>query len=232
MSADNKPIFTNLSLGVERGEKIAIIGRSGAGKTSLLRTISGLLEPETGSVLVNGNEASSIPRDELFKNVGVVLQDSWLFAGTIRENLTLGYEDFDDEKVVKALNDAGANFLGENKIDMLEFPILDRGSNLSGGQKQVLCVARALLQEPSILLLDEATSAMDTQMEATLLKALNENKSKLTLLAVTHKPTVMNICGRVILLDQGKIVWDGKLNDYKALVAKKMSKRRKKDSDV
>ena len=232
LSADNKPIFTNLSLGVERGEKIAIIGRSGAGKTSLLRTISGLLEPETGSVLINGNEASSIPRDELFKNVGVVLQDSWLFAGTIRENLTLGYEDFDDEKVVKALNDAGANFLGENKIDMLEFPILDRGSNLSGGQKQVLCVARALLQEPSILLLDEATSAMDTQMEATLLKALNENKSKLTLLAVTHKPTVMNICGRVILLDQGKIVWDGKLNDYKALVAKKMSKRRKKDSDV
>ena len=232
LSADNKPIFTNLSLGVERGEKIAIIGRSGAGKTSLLRTISGLLEPETGSVLINGNEASSIPRDELFKNVGVVLQDSWLFAGTIRENLTLGYEDFDDEKVVKALNDAGANFLGENKIDMLEFPILDRGSNLSGGQKQVLCVARALLQEPAILLLDEATSAMDTQMEATLLKALNENKSKLTLLAVTHKPTVMNICGRVILLDQGKIVWDGKLNDYKALVAKKMSKRRKKDSDV
>ena len=232
LSADNKPIFTNLSLGVERGEKIAIIGRSGAGKTSLLRTISGLLEPETGSVLINGNEASSIPRDELFKNVGVVLQDSWLFAGTIRENLTLGYEDFDDEKVVNALNSAGANFLGENKIDMLEFPILDRGSNLSGGQKQVLCVARALLQEPSILLLDEATSAMDTQMEATLLKALNENKSKLTLLAVTHKPTVMNICDRVILLDQGKIVWDGKLNDYKALVAKKMSKRRKKDSDV
>ena len=232
LSADNKPIFTNLSLGVERGEKIAIIGRSGAGKTSLLRTISGLLEPETGSVLINGNEASSIPRDELFKNVGVVLQDSWLFAGTIRENLTLGYEDFDDEKVVNALNSAGANFLGENKIDMLEFPILDRGSNLSGGQKQVLCVARALLQEPSILLLDEATSAMDTQMEATLLKALNENKSKLTLLAVTHKPTVMSICGRVILLDQGKIVWDGKLNDYKALVAKKMSKTRKKDSDV
>ena len=131
MSADNKPIFTNLSLGVERGEKIAIIGRSGAGKTSLLRTISGLLEPETGSVLIKGIEASSIPRDELFKDVGVVLQDSWLFAGTIRENLTLGYEDFDDEKVVKALNDAGANFLGENKIDMLEFPILDRGSNLS-----------------------------------------------------------------------------------------------------
>ena len=225
LSADSKPIFTSLSFTVERGEKIAIIGRSGAGKTSLLRTISGLLEPETGSVQLNGDEASSIPRDELFKNVGIVLQDSWLFAGTIRENLTLGYEDFEDENVVKALNDAGAHFLGENKNEMLEFPILDRGSNLSGGQKQVLCVARALLQKPSILLLDEATSAMDTQMEATLLKSLDENKSNQTLLAVTHKPSVMNICSRVILLDQGKIAWDGKLNDYKALVAKKMAKK-------
>ena len=225
LSVDSKPIFTGLSFKVERGEKIAIIGRSGAGKTSLLRTISGLLEPETGSVQLNGDEASSIPRDELFKNVGIVFQESWLFAGTIRENLTLGYEDFEDENVVKALNDAGAHFLGENKNEMLEFPILDRGSNLSGGQKQVLCVARALLQKPSILLLDEATSAMDTQMEATLLKSLDENKSNQTLLAVTHKPTVMNICSRVILLDQGKIAWDGKLNDYKALVAKKMSKK-------
>ena len=206
---------------VEKGEKIAIIGRSGAGKTSLLRTIIGLLEPETGSVQINGDEASSIPRDELFKNLGVVLQDSWLFAGTIRENLTLGYEEFDDERIVSALSEAGAHFLGENKNEMLEFPILDRGSNLSGGQKQVLCVARALLQQPSVLLLDEATSAMDAQMEASLLKNLDENKSDLTIIAVTHKPTVMNICSRVILLDQGKIVWDGKLNDYKALVAKK-----------
>lgn len=221
LSADSKPLFTSLTLTVEKGEKIAIIGRSGAGKTSLLRTISGLLEPETGSVQINGDEASSIPRDELFKNVGVVLQDSWLFAGTIRENLTLGYEEFNDDSIVSALSDAGAHFLGENKNEMLEFPILDRGSNLSGGQKQVLCVARALLQQPSILLLDEATSAMDAQMEASLLKNLDENKSDLTLLAVTHKPTVMNICSRVMLLDQGKIVWDGKLNDYKALVAKK-----------
>ncbi len=221
LSADSKPLFTSLTLTVEKGEKIAIIGRSGAGKTSLLRTISGLLEPETGSVQINGDEASSIPRDELFKNVGVVLQDSWLFAGTIRENLTLGYEEFDDDSIVNALSDAGAHFLGENKNEMLEFPILDRGSNLSGGQKQVLCVARALLQQPSVLLLDEATSAMDAQMEASLLKNLDENKSDLTIIAVTHKPTVMNICSRVILLDQGKIVWDGKLNDYKALVAKK-----------
>ena len=221
LSKDSKPLFTSLALTVQKGEKIAIIGRSGAGKTSLLRTISGLLEPETGSVQINGDEASSIPRDELFKNVGVVLQDSWLFAGTIRENLTLGYEEFDDESIVSALSKAGAHFLGENKNEMLEFPILDRGSNLSGGQKQVLCVARALLQQPSVLLLDEATSAMDAQMEASLLKNLDENKSDLTIIAVTHKPTVMNICSRVILLDQGKIVWDGKLNDYKALVAKK-----------
>jgi ATP-binding cassette subfamily C protein LapB len=106
----------------------------------------------------------------------------------------------------------------------LEFPIMDRGSNLSGGQKQVICVARALLQKPSIILLDEATSAMDANMEMTFVKYLHENKFKQTVLAVTHKPNVINICDRVMLIDNGKIAWDGKLEDYKALVAKQQSK--------
>ena len=224
LSFDSKPIFNNLSFNVKRGEKIAIIGRSGAGKTSLLRAVSGLLEPETGSVQINGNEVSSLPRDELFRNIGTVLQESWLFSGTLRENLTLGYEDFDEEDIINTLNKAGAHFLGENKNEMLEFPIMDRGSNLSGGQKQVICIARALLQKPSILLLDEATSAMDSQMEATFLESLCNDETGATLLAVTHKPTVMNICDRVILLDNGRIGWDGKLKDYKALLAKKQSK--------
>ena len=107
---------------------------------------------------------------------------------------------------------------------MLEFPILDRGSNLSGGQRQVICVARALLQKPSIILLDEATSAMDSNMETTFLRYLQENKLKQTILAVTHKPNVINICDRVMLIDNGKIAWDGKLNDYKALITKQKSR--------
>jgi ATP-binding cassette subfamily C protein LapB len=218
LSVENKPIFTGLTFNVKRGEKIAVIGRSGAGKTTLLRAVCGLLEPETGSVQINGDQASSIPRDELFKTVGVVLQESWLFSGTLRENLTLGYEDFSNEQINNALNDAGAHFLGENKEEMLEFPILDRGSNLSGGQRQVICIARALLQKPSILLLDEATSAMDAEMEATFLSSLKRNNSDQTILAVTHKPNVMNICDRVVLIDNGKIGWDGKLSDYIALV--------------
>ena len=224
LSADSKPIFTNLSFDVKKGEKIAVIGRSGAGKTTLLRTVCGLLEPETGSVQINGDQASSIPRDELFRHVGVVLQESWLFSGTLRDNLTLGYEEFNDEQVSEALNAAGAHFLGENKGEMLEFPILDRGSNLSGGQKQAICIARVLLQKPSILLLDEATSAMDSQMEATFIESLQKNNNNQTLLVVTHKPHVMNICDRVMLVDNGKIAWDGKLDDYKALVAEQQAK--------
>ena len=224
LSSDSKPIFTNLSFSVKKGEKIAIIGRSGAGKTTILRTLCGLLEPETGSVQINGDQASSIPRDQLFKNVGVVLQESWLFSGTLRDNLTLGYEDFSDEQVSNALNEAGAHFLGENKGEMLEFPILDRGSNLSGGQKQVICIARVLLQKPSILLLDEATSAMDSQMETTFLQSLQQNDIDQTILVVTHKPNVMSICDRVMLVDSGKIAWDGTLDNYKALVAEQQAK--------
>ncbi|MDC0042446.1 peptidase domain-containing ABC transporter [Paracoccaceae bacterium] len=224
LSADSKPIFTNLSFGVNKGEKIAIIGRSGAGKTTILRALCGLLEPETGSVQINGDQASSIPRDQLFKNVGVVLQESWLFSGTLRDNLTLGYEDFSDEQVSNALNEAGAHFLGENKGEMLEFPILDRGSNLSGGQKQVICIARVLLQKPSILLLDEATSAMDSEMETTFLQSLQQNDIDQTILVVTHKPNVISICDRVMLVDSGKIAWDGTLDNYKALVAEQQAK--------
>ena len=224
LSADSKPIFTNLSFGVNKGEKIAIIGRSGAGKTTILRALCGLLEPETGSVQINGDQASSIPRDQLFKNVGVVLQESWLFSGTLRDNLTLGYEDFSDEQVSNALNQAGAHFLGENKGEMLEFPILDRGSNLSGGQKQVICIARVLLQKPSILLLDEATSAMDSEMETTFLQSLQQNDIDQTILVVTHKPNVISICDRVMLVDSGKIAWDGALDNYKALVAEQQAK--------
>ena len=111
---------------------------------------------------------------------------------------------------------------------MLEFPISDRGSNLSGGQRQVICVARAILQKPSILLLDEATSAMDSQMELTFLKGIQESKEKQTVIAVTHKPNVMNICDRVMLIDNGKIAWDGKLEDYKKLVAERQSQMAKK----
>ena len=225
LSGENKPIFTGLTFNVKRGEKIAIIGRSGAGKTTLLRTVCGLLEPETGSVQIYGDQASSIPRDQLFKNMGVVLQESWLFSGTLRENLTLGYEDFTNDQIKNALNDAGAHFLGQNKEATLEFPILDRGSNLSGGQRQVICIARALLQKPSILLLDEATSAMDSEMETTFLASLQQNNFDQTILAVTHKPNVINICDRVILIDNGKIGWDGKLDDYIELVKQNQARQ-------
>ena len=223
LSQEAKPIFTNLSLSIKQGERVAIIGKSGAGKTTLLRSICGLLEPETGSIQINGDQASSIPRDELFTTMGVVLQESWLFSGTLRENLTLGYEDFNDDEISEALKQAGAHFLGENISEMLEFPILDRGSNLSGGQRQVICVARAILQKPSILLLDEATSAMDSQMEMIFLKHLQVSEGKQTVLAVTHKPNVMNICDRVVLIDNGKIAWDGTLADYKALIAERQN---------
>ena len=222
LSPESKPIFTNLTFNVKRGEKVAVIGKSGAGKTTLLRALCGLLEPETGSIQINGDQASSIPRDEIFTNMGVVLQESWLFSGTLRENLTLGYEDFTDDEVSKALEQSGAHFLGDNINEMLSF-LFDRGSNLSGGQRQVICVARAILQKPSILLLDEATSAMDSQMELTFLKGIQESKEKQTVIAVTHKPNVMNICDRVMLIDNGKLAWDGKLEDYKKLVAERQS---------
>lgn len=221
LSPESKPIFNNLTFKVKEGEKIAIIGKSGAGKTTLLRALCGLIEAETGTIQVNGDQVSSIPRDEICKSIGVVLQESWLFSGTLRENLTFGYDEYSDDELAFALDAAGAHFLGENSQEMLEFPILDRGSNLSGGQKQVICTARALLQKPSVLLLDEATSALDAQMEMAFLKYLSKNELNQTILAVTHKPNVIGICDRVMIVDAGQITWDGSLSDYRALLEKR-----------
>ena len=139
MSVEAKPIFNNLTFSVKQGERIAVIGKSGAGKQRCFEP-GGLLEPETGSVQINGDQASSIPRDD-FQFSWRCIQESWLFSGTCRE-LNSGYDEFNDEQIKEALDAAGAHFLGENSQEMLEFPIMDRGSNLSGGQKQVICVAR------------------------------------------------------------------------------------------
>ena len=116
----------------------------------------------------------------------------------------------------------------ERALDLLDLVGLsdkkdEHPSRLSGGQQQRIAIARAIYKNPSLLLLDEATSAMDSQMELTFLKAIQENEEKQTVLAVTHKPNVMNICDRVMLIDNGKIAWDGKLEDYKALVAKRQN---------
>jgi ATP-binding cassette subfamily C protein LapB len=225
LSEMGRPLFNGLNLSIKKGEKVAIVGRTGSGKTSLVKMIVGLLKPETGSVIINGSDIRQYPRADLFRAIGTVFQEPWLFAGTLRDNVGLGQDDCSEERILECLKAAGADFVGDGTTAALEFAIQDQGSNLSGGQKQAVMMARALAFKPALLLLDEPTSAMDGLTEANVIKHLSEHLADRTLVIVTHKMPVVAMCDRVIVMDQGRIVGDGTKDAYFELLKKQAEKK-------
>lgn len=221
LSEMGRPLFNDLNLKIKKGEKVAIVGRTGSGKTSLLKLIVGLLAPETGAVLVNGSDIRQFARADLFRTIGTIFQEPWLFSGTLRDNVALGQDDCSEEHIVECLKAAGADFIGEGTGSELEFFIQDQGSNLSGGQKQAVMMARALAFKPSVFLFDEPTSAMDGMTEAKVISNLLDKLADQTLVVVTHKMPVVAMCDRVIVMDQGKIVGDGSKDTYFDLLRKR-----------
>lgn len=220
LNEGSQPIFENLSLRFKRGQKVAVIGRSGAGKTTLIRMLAGLCQPETGNVQLFDNDIRSYERGVLNEKIGFVFQDSWLFSGTLRENITLGESQYDDDRIISALDKSGLNFSKEAGETVLDMRIQDRGSNLSGGQKQAVCLARALLRSPHVVAFDEPTSAMDQVTEQGFIKSFQAEFSEITAIFVTHKPNLIMMCDRVIVLDQGAIKWDGSQSEYRNLIKK------------
>ena len=225
LSEMGRPLFNGLNLSIKKGEKVAIVGRTGSGKTSLVKMIVGLLKPETGSVTINGSDIRQYPRADLFRAIGTVFQEPWLFAGTLRDNVGLGQDDCSEEHILECLKAAGADFVGDGTTAALEFAIQDQGSNLSGGQKQAVMMARALAFKPALLLFDEPTSAMDGLTEANVIKHLSEQLDDRTLVIVTHKMPVVAMCDRVIVMDQGRIVGDGTKDAYFELLKKQSEKK-------
>lgn len=225
LSEMGRPLFNALNLSIKKGEKVAIVGRTGSGKTSLVKMIVGLLKPETGSVTIKGSDIRQYPRADLFRAIGTVFQEPWLFAGTLRDNVGLGQDDCSEEHIFECLKAAGADFVGDGTTAALEFAVQDQGSNLSGGQKQAVMMARALAFKPALLLFDEPTSAMDGLTEANVIKHLSEQLDDRTLIIVTHKMPVVAMCDRVIVMDQGKIVGDGTKDAYFDLLKKRSEKK-------
>ena len=221
LSEMGRPLFNGLNLAIKKGEKVAIVGRTGSGKTSLIKLIVGLLTPETGSVLINGSDVRQYARADLFRTVGTVFQEPWLFSGTLRDNVAMGHDHCSDETITECLKAAGANFVGDGTRAELDFFIQDQGSNLSGGQKQAVMMARALIFQPDIYLFDEPTSAMDGHTESQVIDHLSSNLKEKTLLIVTHKMPVVAMCDRVLVMDNGKIVGDGSRESYFELLKKR-----------
>ncbi|THK34633.1 ABC transporter ATP-binding protein [Ensifer sp. MPMI2T] len=203
------PTIRNVSFSVDAGEKVAIVGRSGAGKSTIINLIMGMYLPSDGRIQIDGTDISTVTLQSLRDSVSYVAQDTFLFSGSIRENVAFGRQDATDEDVLAALEAAQALDFVLKLPKGLETDVGNNGANLSGGQRQRISIARAFLKNAPILLLDEATSALDGDTEKQLQTALNKLSSGKTTITVAHRLSTILGAQKVIVVDAGKIVAQG-----------------------
>lgn len=199
----------NITLTITPGERVGIIGPIGSGKTTLAKLLLGLYEPSSGMVAMDGTDIRQIDPAELRRYIGCVPQDVTLFRGSVRENIVLGTSDVDDSDIIRAAKLSGvSDFVGKNPKGY-DLEVGENGRNLSGGQRQTIAMARAILLDPPILVLDEPSSAMDAKTETHLRGQLGRILRGKTLLLVTHRASLLALIERVIVIDEGTIIADG-----------------------
>ena len=198
-----------LSFTVEPGEHVALLGRVGSGKSTIARLILGLYPPEEGLIMLDGTDIRQLDMPSLRANVGAALQESVLLTGSVRENIQLGRPHVSDEELLRAAQISGTHQFMGTIANGYDLRLADRGEGLSGGQRQSIAIARALAGRPPILVMDEPSSAMDAQTEGGLIQRLQEELQGRTLILITHRPPLLQLVQRIILMDQGKIVSDG-----------------------
>lgn len=206
---DNKPILSIKNLNIKAGEKVAILGRNGAGKTTLLQLLSGMQFAQSGQVMLDNLDLTLIDPADVRRDMGLLNQNAHLFFGTLRENLTLGSPLVNDQEILDVLNMVGALNFVQSRKEGLDYQILEGGTGLSGGQKQMLLLARLLIRQPNIVLLDEPTAAIDEVTEKQLIDRLKLWLGHRTLVVATHRMAVLNLVDRVIVVNDGQIVMDG-----------------------
>ena len=203
------PVCDNISVSFDAGGIHALVGRNGSGKTTLLKMLQGLYRPSNGRVLLDGADINQFSRAELARWMGYVPQESTLFAGTVRDNITNRYPDATDEEIIKASKAAGVHEFIIDLPDGYGSDIGEAGQRLSGGQRQRIAIARALIGEPAALMLDEPSSSLDRHAEQELRTTLKELSKTHTVIIVTHSPILLAACDNLIALDKGKIALAG-----------------------
>lgn len=201
-----------VSFTIEPGEKVAILGQIGSGKSTITRLLLGLYQPRVGSVMLDGLDIRQIDPGDLRRNVGSVLQDVWLFSGTLRDNIASGCIRPRDEDLVRAAKLAGVDGFVSRHPQGYDLQIAERGEGLSGGQRQAIALARALIGRPPMLWLDEPTSAMDVKSEAEIIQRLKAALQQETMVIVTHRSSLLELVDRVIVIENGKVGIDGPKN--------------------
>jgi subfamily B ATP-binding cassette protein HlyB/CyaB len=206
-------VLNDVSLLLEPGEVVGIVGRSGCGKSTLTKLIQRLYGVEAGRVLVDGHDIAHADPQQLRRQIGVVLQDSFLFSGTIAENIAVAHPGMSFDRIVFAAQQAGAHEFITALPQGYHTPVGERGALLSGGQRQRIAIARALTGDPRILILDEATSALDVESE----QAIQANMAQIcrgrTVIMIAHRLSTLRHCSRIVVLDSGKVVEQGGLQE-------------------
>lgn len=199
----------NFNLSIKAGEKIGILGRIGSGKSTLERLTLGLYTPQSGSITIDGTDIRQIDPTDLRKNIGYVPQDIYLFFGTVRDNITFGSQDIDDDTFGRAALISGVYDFVKLHPHGFDMPVGEGGSMLSGGQRQAIAMARALVRNPHIFICDEPTAMMDQASEARIVVRLQEYLKDKTFILITHRVPLLKTVDRLIIVDCGKVVADG-----------------------
>jgi ATP-binding cassette subfamily B multidrug efflux pump len=205
--AYNEPewVLKDINFHVKSGQTVAFVGATGAGKTSIINLLSRFYDIQKGEIKVDGRDLRDYDLGQLRRQIGVVLQDVFLFAGSIRDNITLGNSEISDEAIWEAAALVGAQRFIERLPNGLDYPVMERGATLSVGQRQLISFVRALVYKPSVIVLDEATSSVDSETEELIQTAIDKLMEGRTALVIAHRLSTIQKADRIIVLDRGEI---------------------------
>jgi ATP-binding cassette subfamily C protein LapB len=203
------PALRGLDFSIAAGERVAIVGPVGSGKSTITRLILGLYPASQGTVTIDGTDLRQMDLPTLRKAIGAVGQDNVLLTGSVRENICLGRPGIDDDEMLRVAEVSGTHGFMARTINGYDLVLADRGEGLSGGQRQSIAIARALAGRPPIVLLDEPSSAIDSETEARMIAGLSTELLGRTVIVVTHRPAMLALVDRVMVMAEGKIVMDG-----------------------
>lgn len=208
-SYTDEPLIQDFNLKAPENKMVAIVGPTGAGKTTIINLLERFYDPQSGHIYLDGKDTRSMTREELRKHIAIVLQDTWLFTGTIFDNIKYGNENASDEEVYQAAKMARADAFIRELPDGYQTVLDESASNISQGQRQLLTIARAFLADPEILILDEATSSVDTRTEVLIQEAMNELQRERTSFVVAHRLSTIRKADQIVVVNHGKIIETG-----------------------